>query len=117
MSKEMNIEEAIKNCKKYIELVEDKNYCDCNELNVISTGNYCDGSKNVAQAIETILSELEKKDMLIKMAVQVIENSISKNKIRDKITERQFELQQEYKDFKGDARLETLQELYYEGDE
>lgn len=40
-------------------------------------------------------------------------NSINKNIIRDKINERQFELQQEYKDFEDDIRLNTLQELYY----
>ncbi len=40
-------------------------------------------------------------------------NSINKDIIRDKINERQFELQQEYKDFKDDIRLNTLQELYY----
>ena len=42
---------------------------------------------------------------------------ISKDKIRDLINERQFELQQEYKDFKDDIRLNTLQEIYYLGDE
>ena len=57
--------EAIENLKTYIKLVINKNYCDCNELNVISNGNYCDGSKNVAQAIETVLNLLEKKDTLI----------------------------------------------------
>lgn len=40
-------------------------------------------------------------------------NSINKDIIRDKINERQFELQQEYKDFKDDIKLNTLQELYY----
>ena len=40
-------------------------------------------------------------------------NSISKDIIRNKINERQFELQQEYKDFKDDIKLNTLQELYY----
>lgn len=41
---------------------------------------------------------------------------ISKDKIRELITERQFKLQQEYKDFKDDIRLNTLQEIYYLGD-
>ena len=41
------------------------------------------------------------------------ENSISKDIIRDKINKRQFELQQEYKDFKDDVKLNILQELYY----
>lgn len=38
-------------------------------------------------------------------------------RIRELINERQFELQQEYKDFKDDIRLNTLQEIYYLGDE
>ena len=32
-------------------------------------------------------------------------------KVKDKISERQFELQQEYKDFEDDAILTVLQEL------
>lgn len=38
---------------------------------------------------------------------------INKDKIRDLIVERQFELQQEFKEFKDDIRLNTLQEIYY----
>ena len=52
-----NIEKDIKNIEQYINLVLDKGYCDCNELNVISTGKYCDGSKNVAYSMQNILSE------------------------------------------------------------
>lgn len=54
----MDIEEDIKKLNKYIELVIDENYCDCNELNVI-IGKHCDGSKNVAYAIKNILAERE----------------------------------------------------------
>ena len=54
-----NIEKDIKNIEQYINLVLDKGYCDCNELNVISTGKYCDGSKNVAYAIKNTLAERE----------------------------------------------------------
>ena len=54
----MDIEEDIKKLNKYIELVIDKDYCDCNELNVI-IGKHCDGSKNVAYAIKNILAERE----------------------------------------------------------
>ena len=50
---------------KYIELVLDKNYCDCNELNVIC-GKHCDGSKNVAYAIKNILAEREEDKKRIK---------------------------------------------------
>lgn len=38
-------------------------------------------------------------------------NSIPVQKVKDKISERQFELQQEYKDFEDDAILTVLQEL------
>ncbi len=45
-------------------------------------------------------------------AEQIIyENYISIQKVKDKISERQFELQQEYKDFEDDAILIVLQEL------
>ena len=54
----MDIEEDIKKLNKYIELVIDKNYCDCNELNTI-LGKHCDGSKNVAYSIKNILAERE----------------------------------------------------------
>ena len=43
-----SIEEDILNIEKYVELVIDKNYCDCNELNVICSGNHRDGSKNLS---------------------------------------------------------------------
>lgn len=56
----MNIEEDIKNLKTYIELVIEKNYCDCNELNTICYGKYGDGSKNVAKSIEKVLTAYEK---------------------------------------------------------
>ena len=52
-----SIEEDIKNLEKYIELVIDKNYCECNELNVICYGKYADGSKNVASSIKNILKD------------------------------------------------------------
>ena len=39
---------------------------------------------------------------------------ISVQKVKDKISERQFELQQEYKDFEDDAILIVLQELLEE---
>ena len=57
-----SIEKDIRNIKQYINLVLDKGYCDCNELNVISTGKYCDGSKNVAYSMQNILAEREQKD-------------------------------------------------------
>ena len=56
-----SIEEDIAKVNTYIELVLEKDYCNCNELNTI-LGKHCDGSKNVAYAMQHILSELEKKD-------------------------------------------------------
>lgn len=53
--------------------------------------------ETLCKAIETVLNH--------------IDNSISKEVILDKIRERQFELQQEYIDFKDDIKLNTLQEL------
>ena len=61
----MDIEEDIKKLNKYIELVIDKDYCDCNELNVI-IGKHCDGSKNVAYAIKNTLAEREEDKKKIK---------------------------------------------------
>ncbi len=52
-------------------------------------------------------------ELVIESLKKALQNSISKDIIRQKINERQFELQQEYKDFKDDVRLNTLQELYY----
>ena len=51
-----------------------------------------------------------------KIRKYIEEKYISKDKIRELINERQFELQQEYKYFKDDIRLNTLQEIYYLGD-
>ncbi len=51
-------------------------------------------------------------------AEQIIyENYIPIQKIKDRISERQFELQQEYKDFEDDAILIVLQELIEEREE
>ena len=41
----------------------------------------------------------------------IMQHSIPIQKVKDKISERQFELQQEYKDFEDDAILIVLQEL------
>lgn len=53
--KENSIEEDIAKVNTYIELVLEKDYCNCNELNTI-LGKHCDGSKNVAYAMQHILS-------------------------------------------------------------
>lgn len=88
-------------------------------LKEIATNTYAEGK---ARAIDTILNLIAKlqreneelKDKyatFVKMSSEVIANSIPVQKVKDKIIERQFELQQEYKDFEDDAILTVLQEL------
>ncbi len=95
---ENSIEEDITKINTYIELVLEKDYCNCNELNTI-LGKHCDGSKNVAYAMQHILSDykrvlkennrLEEQVEYDKTHIytpQTIElNFISKSKIEDKI--------------------------------
>lgn len=95
-----SIEKDIKNIKQYINLVLDEGYCDCNELNMISTGRYCDGSKNVAYSMQNILSERESDKKRIKeleeenrifalagsrvaLKLHIEENYIPKQKVKD----------------------------------
>lgn len=70
---------------------------------------------NIADERNQLLKENEElKDKyatFVKMSSEVIANSIPVQKVKDKISERQFELQQEYKDFENDAILTVLQEL------
>ena len=65
-----------------------------------------------AEEFENIFGNVPFEDIK-KIQDYIQKNYIAKNIIRDKINERQFELQQEYKDFKDDIRLNTLQEIYY----
>ena len=83
---ENSIEEDIAKVNTYIELVLEKDYCNCNELNTI-LGKHCDGSNNVAYAIEHILSdykrvlkENEKKDELIERMKRFL---LKENKMSD----------------------------------
>ncbi len=57
------------------------------------------------------LEDLEQLQQAIETVLNYIDNSIPKEVILDKIRERQFELQQEYIDFKDDIKLNTLQDL------
>jgi len=64
----MSEEEIIKDLNKYIELIN-KEYCDeCNELNVIS-GKYCNGSRNVALAIQGLLDLYKKEKRKTKLNI------------------------------------------------
>ena len=58
------------------------------------------------------IEELEKENKYLRDENAIYKNeTISKSVIRDKIIERQFELQQEYEDFENDIRLNTLIEI------
>lgn len=61
---------------------------------------YQDTYKDVREEIKELKIKTNKYDKLV-------------DEVRCKINERQFELQQEYKEFKDDIRLNTLQEIYY----
>ena len=71
--KENSIEEDIAKVNTYIELVLEKDYCNCNELNTI-LGKHCDGSKNVAYAIEHILSDYKR---ILKENEELLEVKVS----------------------------------------
>ena len=62
---------------------------------------------------EAYKSEKKMKNEYVKLYQDLLlkENVIPIQKVKDKISERQFELQQEYKDFEDDAILTVLQEL------
>lgn len=89
---ENSIEEDIAKVNTYIELVLEKNYCNCNELNTI-LGKHCDGSKNVAYAMQHILSdykrvlkeneELNYKLHSKKIALEIYNRYIPKSKLND----------------------------------
>ena len=74
------IEEAIEVCKELI--AENSN----------DLLNCWDSGEEAKQAIETVLKELKNKDLYINMATEIIKNSISKEKIKDKIEEEKIPL-------------------------
>lgn len=100
---ENNIEEDITKIDTYIELVLEKDYCNCNELNTI-LGKHCDGSKNVAYAMQHILSDYKKvlkeneelnyKLHSKKIALEIYNRYISKSKVEEKIEELKEEIEQ-----------------------
>ena len=98
MSNKGSIEKDIKNIKQYINLVLDKGYCDCNELNVISTGKYCDGSKNVAYSMQNILAEREQmlKAQIITKLDRMWQRELFNKYAREDFGEYVKELEKEY---------------------
>ncbi len=129
--------EDIAKVNTYIELVLEKDYCNCNELNTI-LGKHCDGSKNVAYALEHILSDYKRvlkeneklkaldssnSKMIANMSKrhfqdrEKIRNSIPVQKVKDKIEELKKKVE-ELTDDKGYwggsdllEQIEVLQEL------
>lgn len=73
----------------------------------------------IFEILLNLIEKLQKKnEELKKFHIQdnkhldfIMQHSIPVQKVKDKISERQFELQQEYKDFEDDAILIVLQEL------
>ena len=126
---ENSIEEDITKINTYVELVLEKDYCNCNELNTI-LGKHCDGSKNVAYAMQHILSdykrvlkenkELQEDRNKFKKALgkritycnelekDLFENGsnyvIPKQKVKDKIEELNKKEKEELKGMKGQDR-------------
>ena len=102
---ENNIEEDITKIDTYIELVLEKDYCNCNELNTI-LGKHCDGSKNVAYAMQHILSDYKKvlkeneelnyKLHSKKIALEIYNRYIPKSKLKEKKEELDKEEIKEY---------------------
>ena len=74
--------------------------------------NYFKLQKENEKLKNKLLDTLEGQKVIKEETPQYIkENYIPIQKIKDRISERQFELQQEYKDFEDDAILIVLQEL------
>lgn len=74
---------------------------------------YKDVRKELKEWQEAYKSEKKMKNEYVKLYQDLLlkENVIPVQKVKEKISERQFELQQEYKDFEDDAILTVLQEL------
>lgn len=100
-------------------LTPENKYCD--KIRELSVLKLCEIIKNLQKENETLktklLDILEGKKVIKEETPQYIEeNYIPKQTVKDRISERQFELQQEYKDFEDDAILIVLQELLKEGE-
>lgn len=100
----MSEEEKIKDLKAV--------YSGAIQADKIELANMIKGGIDLIEKLQKEKEELKDKyATFVKMSSEVIANSIPIQKVKDKISERQFELQQEYKDFEDDAILTVLQEL------
>lgn len=97
-------------------------------LKEIATNTYAEGKARTIDTILNLIAKLQKeneelketyksekkmKNEYVKLYQDLLlrEEVIPVQKVKYKISERQFELQQEYKDFEDDAILTVLQEL------
>lgn len=94
-------------------------------IKILAYSEIIRGRKPENDAVEILISLIERQQQELERIksldiYKLVENwekgeLVSKDKIReflsDKITYRQFELQQEYKDFKDDIKLNTLQDI------
>ena len=105
-----NFDEIDRN--RAIELIEDGNG------HLVYNENYFKLQKENEKLKNKLLDTLEGQKVIKEETPQYIkENYIPIQKIKDRISERQFELQQEYKDFEDDVILIVLQELIEEREE
>lgn len=108
--KKNSIEEDITKINTYVELVLKKDYCNCNELNTI-LGKHCDGSKNVAYAMQHILSDYKKvlkenEELKYKIKGQecVIETQVHNEEVYESIFEK---LEKENKELKKQVKSDV----------
>ena len=98
--KENSIEEDILNIEKYIELVTEKNHCECNELNEIRFGKQCYGygSRNVAYSMKHILLDYKRVIKENEHLHKEINRRIKLKIENEKIVDTQFIYKQKVKD-------------------
>ena len=109
-----SIEEDITKIDTYIELVLEKDYCNCNELNTI-LGKHCDGSKNVAYAIEHILKEY-KRVLKENEQLRTEVNSLKKENKELKIITNQYEAYECEAPKDSRAKIIIADKLYFNND-
>ena len=99
-------------------------------LKEIEINTYAEGKAIAIDTVLKLIKKLQKENEELKNNKSIVEKILHKGngftlqqtqyiwehyipvqKVKDKISERQFELQQEYKDFEDDAILIVLQEL------
>ena len=73
--------------------------------------------KRALKENEELKNQEETARKVNELLVERYSTSIPVQKVKDKISERQFELQQEYEDFEDDSILRVLQELIEEREE